>query len=132
MLIIRQEQIDTMVMGDEDEFVEFLVNHVKQEDPDLEEEYEDETLGEMVRGGIERAKSHGFTTSEDITAFVSLMFEIAPNFDEQSEIRAVLDDENTPPDQRFDKLWSPLVPEEAWDEAAEKYDENAWTYKEKA
>ncbi len=126
MLVIRQQQIDALIKGSDDEFVEFLVAHVKEEHPDLKSEYDDETLRVMVEGGIERAESHELTTAEDITAFVSIMFEIAPNFDEQSQIKAVLDDKKIPPEERLDKLWSPLVSEEAWEEAENNYNEDAW------
>lgn len=115
-------------MDNEEDFVEFLVNHIKAENPDLEKEHDDETLEKRVRGGIERAKSHDFKISQDITSFISLMFKIAPNFDEQTEIKAVLDDETTPPDERFEQLEPPLVPDTAWDEAAENYDEDAWNF----
>lgn len=132
MLVIRQEQIDALIMGDEDEFVEFLVKHIKDEDPELEKERDDETLREMVRGGIRRAKSHELSTSEDLTAFVSIMFEIAPNFDEQAEIKAVLKDEKTPPNERIEKLWTPLVTDESWEEAEKNYNYDAWTLQSKS
>lgn len=128
MLIIRQKQIDVIAMGDEDDFVKMLITEAKAEKPDLEEKYDDESLGKMVRGAIEKAESYGFAFSQDITKFVMKMFKVAPNFDEQAEIKAVLDDENTPPDQRFDKLESPLVSDTAWDEAVENYDEDAWNF----
>jgi hypothetical protein len=54
------------------------------------------------------------------------MFETAPNFDEQPAIKAVLDDQNFAPSERFERLWSPLVSEQAWEEAAKNYNENAW------
>jgi hypothetical protein len=129
MLVIRQEQIDVLIKGTDEEFVEFLVDHVKKEDPELNSEYDDEKLREMVRGGIKRAESHGFTTAEDITAFISIMFEIAPNFDEQPDIKKVLDDENFSPKDRLERLWSPLVTEQNWEEASDIYDEAAWGYK---
>jgi hypothetical protein len=107
MLVIRQEQIDTLIKGTDEEFVEFLVGHVKEEFPEKTAARDDETLREMVRGGIRRAESHGFKTAEDTTAFISIMFEIAPNFDDQPPIREVLD-------------------EEAWAEAEKNYNEKAW------
>jgi len=127
VLVIRQEQIDTFIKGSDEEFVEFLVNHVKEEHPDLESEYDEAVLREMVKGGIKRAESHNLKTAGDLTAFVSIMFEIAPNFDEQSQIKAVLDDEKFPPEDRIERLWSPLVTDEAWEEAENNYNENAWT-----
>ncbi|MBS1794068.1 MAG: hypothetical protein JSS81_09455 [Acidobacteria bacterium] len=126
MLVIRQQQIDALIKGTDEEFVEFLANHAREEFPEKTAERDDETLREMARGGIRRAESHGFATAEDITAFFSVMMEIAPNFDEQPAIRAVLDDEQFEPAMRLERLWSPLVPEAAWEEAEKNYNENAW------
>ncbi|HEY0459048.1 MAG TPA: hypothetical protein VGC97_07815 [Pyrinomonadaceae bacterium] len=126
MLVIRQQQIDALIKGSDEEFVDFLVEHVCEEFPEKTAERDDETLRTMVRGGIRRAERHGFTTAEDTTAFISIMFEIAPNFDEQPQIKPVLDDRNFAPGDRFERLWSPLVPDEAWEEAENNYSENAW------
>src|SRR5215213_5083858 len=126
MLVIRQEQIDALIKGSDEEFVECLVGHVREEFPEKTGERDDETLRAMVKGGIERAENHGFTTAEDITSFISIMFEIAPNFDEQPQIRAVLDDEKFAPEDRIERLWSPLVTDENWEEAENNYNENAW------
>lgn len=126
MLVIRQEQMDTLIKGTDEEFVDFLVEHVKEQEPELEEEYDDESLREWVRVGLKRAESHGFQTAADLTAFVSLMFRIAPNFDEQPDIKAVFDDRGIPREQCFERLESPAFPKKAWLEAEENYDENAW------
>lgn len=126
MLVIRQEQINTLIMGDDERFVESLIKQAKRENPEIESKYNDETLREMVRGGINRAKSHNLKNADDITGFVSTMFKVAPNFDEQPEIKAILEDEKTPPDERFEKIRSNLVSEEAWKEAKNNYDEKAW------
>lgn len=126
MLVIRQKQIDTLIKKSDEEFVEFLAAHVKEEYPNKSSEYDEETLRAIVRSGIERAESHDIRAAEDITAFISVMFEIAPNFDEQPQIKAVLDDENFPPGDRIDRLGSPAVSEEAWNEAEENYNEDAW------
>ena len=126
MLVIRQEQMDALIKGSNEEFVEFLVGHVKERNPNLEDQYDDETLRRMVKIGIERAESRDFTRAEDITIYVSLMFKFAPNFDEQSDIKAVFEDANIPPEERFDKLESPVFPKKAWREARKNYEKNAW------
>lgn len=126
MLVIRQKQIDALIKGTDEEFVEFLVEHVKEEFPEKVVERDEETLRTMVRGGVRRAESHGFTTAEDITAFISIMFEIAPNFDEQPSIKSVLNDKNFAPEDRIERLWSPLVTEEEWEAAEKNYNEKAW------
>jgi hypothetical protein len=126
MLVIRQEQIDALIKGSDEEFVEFLVGHVREEFPEKTAERDEETLRTMVKGGIRRAESHEFRTAEDQTAFISIMFEIAPNFDEQPQIKTVLDDEQFAPKDRLERLWSPVVTEEAWEEAEKNYNEDAW------
>jgi hypothetical protein len=126
MLVIRQQQIDTLIKGSDEEFIEFLVAHVKEEQPDLVTEYDDETLRVMVKGGIRRAESHDLTTAEDITAFISIMFEISPNFDEQPQIKAVLNDDKFEPEARIERLWSSVVTEDDWEEADKNYNKDAW------
>ena len=79
----------------------------------------------MLEIGIARAKSHGLTGAEDIAAFIAVMFEIAPRFDEQTEIRQVLTDDRFPPNVRLDQLFM-LVPDEVWIEASKKYDDSFW------
>jgi hypothetical protein len=128
MLIIRQEQIDTLIKGTDEEWVEFLLNHVKSEDPELQEKHSDDELRRMVKSGIKRSERHGMTSAENQSAFISVMFKIAPNFDEQPEIKEVLDDERYPPAHRLQNLWSPAVPDEAWDRALEARDEHAWQF----
>lgn len=126
MLVIRQAQIDAMIKGTDEEFETFLMNHARDEFPEKTEDIDDENLRSMVRSGIKRAESHGFTTAEDITAFISIMFEVAPNFDEQPKIREVLGDTRFTPRDRFEILWSPAVTEENWEEAAQNSNDEAW------
>ena len=79
----------------------------------------------MVKIGIERAKRHELERFEEIAAFVGVMFEIAPNFDEQEEIKMVLADTNFPASARFASLWE-RVSEEAWNTAEQEYNLNVW------
>ena len=53
------------------------------------------------------------------------MFEIAPNFDEQPEINKCLRDESVRAEERLDMLFR-RVSDEAWVEAEEDYDHEAW------
>lgn len=113
-------------MGSAEEFVEFLMRRVKEEHPEIKLKRDDKMLRKMVKNGIERAKSHDFSNAEDLEAFVLTMFAVAPNFDEQSQIKAVLDDERIAPDERIGRAKSPLVADAAWEAAKNNYDENAW------
>lgn len=132
MLVIREEQIDALLLGDEERLIGTIIIRITREDPELAEKNDDETLRKKVRSGIERARGHGFESARDISDFVSLMFEVAPNFDEQPEIKRVLDDKGVPPGERLEKARSTLVPETAWEEARENYDERAWRLEDEA
>jgi len=126
VLVIRQEQMDTLIKGTDEEWVETLLKETKESDPDISKKYDDDALRRMVRTAIKKAERYGFTPAKDQASFVSIMFEVAPNFDEQDEIRSVLMEDNLKPSFRLQKLWSNAVPEEVWDKAEENYNEDAW------
>jgi hypothetical protein len=103
-----------------------LVWHIKTTHSESVSKRDDETLKKMVRSGVKKAESHHLTSVEDTKAFISMMFEVAPNFDEQAEIKAVLDDEKVSPAERIEKLKLLLVSEKVREEAKNNYDEKAW------
>ena len=125
MLIIREEQIQHFIAADEEQLVEVIREAIRPINPERVADYDDEKLGKMIRTGIERAKSHDLTRSEDIAAFVALMFEIAPKFDEQEEIKAILNDTMFPPDERLYQLFE-RVSDGAWEEAEKLYEDTFW------
>jgi hypothetical protein len=84
------------------------------------------TLLEMVRGGIARARTHGLSYESSLAAFLALMIEAAPNFDEYPRVRQILTDESVPPNGRLDQLLNQAVLEECWAEIKKNYDVAAW------
>ena len=52
-----------------------------------------ETLETMIRTGLARARTHGFTSEADLAGFVAVMLETAPNFDDHPLLRRGLRDE---------------------------------------
>ncbi len=119
--------MDTLIKGSDQEWIDFLVDHIKKEDPEIVNEYDDDSLRKMVRVAINKSNRYGFTTANDQSAFVSIMFEIAPNFDDQPEIRAVLLEDKLPTSMRLEKLWSDAIPDDIWEQSRDRYDEAAWT-----
>ena len=117
--------MDAFGWRDEDEFVRYVMKHIREESPERVLGYADDYFEEMVRNGLARARSHGFSEAEDLMAFVAVMFEIAPNFDEQPNIKKVLDDQAIPSEKRFEQLWE-LTSDEDWEEAADNCREEAW------
>ncbi len=125
MLIIREEQIQHFIAADEDQLVRLIGQIVCEANAERTTDYEDKTLAEMVKIGIERAKHHDLQNAEDISAFVAVMFEIAPNFDEQEQIKAVLADTNFQPAERFFQLFE-RVSDEDWKIAENLYNADIW------
>ena len=126
MLIVRQEQFEAIIKGTEEDFVNYLFDFVQSNHTEAAAKRDDKILREMIRGGIKRAASHQITKVEDTQNFIAKMFEIAPNFDEQAEIKAVLDEQNISPDKRIEKLQSPVISDDVWEKAKSNYKENAW------
>lgn len=85
-----------------------------------------ETLRAMVRGGVARARVHGLSYESSLAAFLAVMIEAAPNFDDHPRVRQVLADESVPPDARLDQLFDQTVLAESWAEIKESYDAAAW------
>lgn len=122
---IPQKQWDHLLQQDSDTFVDTIIEFLDLESPELVEDIPRDSLREMVANGVIRARGHGYHTDEDLMAFVAVMFEIAPNFDEHPEIRKALRDETVPMEERFDSIFD-RVRHQAWDEAELSYDPDAW------
>ncbi|MDQ3684472.1 MAG: hypothetical protein M3430_02560 [Acidobacteriota bacterium] len=125
MLKIRPEQIEVFQPQAEVAFIERLMAHLRQEHASVVGRLPDDVLKDMVESGLTRARQYGLTWESNLTAFVALMFEVAPNFDEHPLIQRILTDENVPPDDRIDVLIERTT-EQNWEAAKEGYDADAW------
>jgi hypothetical protein len=125
MLVIRREQIQEFIARDETELTDVVREAVREANGDRIRDYGDDELDAMLRIGIGRAKSHDLTCAEDIAPFVAIMFEIAPRFNEQTDIRKVLEDTKFPPDIRLEQLFT-CVDDAAWIEAGRLYEDSFW------
>lgn len=88
----------------------------------------EETLLELVRNAVARAREYGFRTESGLAAFVVIMFEAAPNFDAHPLIRRVLKDAETTPDARLERILEETS-EENWEAVKQNYDAGAWGLK---
>lgn len=135
-LSIRAEQMVVIEAVAQENFVQRTVVHLLEEYPkavvrlpDDEkftvEELPEETLEELVRVGIERARSHNLTFESAIAAFTAVMFEVSPNFDGHRLCQVLLNDEDVEPNNRLDELLNVLT-EKNWESIKEDYDPKAW------
>jgi TRAP-type mannitol/chloroaromatic compound transport system substrate-binding protein len=125
MLVIKQTQIQYFIAANDDELTKIVTEAARAANAERLAEYDDETVTEMIKLGIRRARAHNFERAEIIAAFVAVMLEIAPNFDEEEQIKLALSDANFPPDERFFLLFE-RVSDESWQAAENLYDARVW------
>lgn len=135
MLTIRDEQMEVFQPVAEAAFERELVEHLRGKYKDTPvhlpartiplSQIRDETMLRMVRDGIARGREYGISGSAALAAFVSLMFVIAPNFDDHPPIQNVLKDDKIRPDDRVDQLAERIAGED-WEVAKLGYDATAW------
>lgn len=122
---IRAEQLEAFRPRADELLAARVVEHLRENHPEEVGRLPDDVLAEMVSNGLARARRYGLTLESSLTAFVVLMFVVAPNFDEHPLIRHVLTDESEPPDRRVDAL-AERISEANWEEAERRYDPGAW------
>jgi hypothetical protein len=139
MLKIRPEQSEAFQPVAEAAFVAEVVDYLRKTRPQevvrlpggptTIAEIPDEILSVMVRGGIARARDYGITSSSALAGFVSLMFISAPNFDDHPLLKRALQDNDTDPNSRLEKLIQDST-EQNWEAVRQAYDASAWGLKE--
>lgn len=78
----------------------------------------DDVLRNAIRAGLKRARAHGLSDHRSLVEYVLVMFEIAPNFDQQPVLAQVLSDPRLPTEERWEKIFEEDY-DDAWHQAAE-------------
>jgi hypothetical protein len=135
MLRIRPAQRNVFQSVFDADFVRRVARHLREHRPDVLVRFPDArrriknlpdaTLERLIALSLSRARSYGMKLEAGIASFISLMFVIAPNFDDHPLIKFVMTNRNVPPDERVDELIEQLA-DETWAEAAKLYDPGAW------
>jgi len=125
MLILRRAQIEEFIAPDEKELTSVVSGAIRAANGARVSGYSDKQLAAMVEKGIERARARGLTFAEDIAAFVAIMFEVAPRFDEQPQINGMLEDKTLPLNLNLELIFA-RGPEDAWADAQKKYEDSFW------
>jgi|SRR5579871_778576 len=102
-----------------------LAEHLRENHGNLVKAFPDNILIELVRRGIARGRCYKLLAEKDLTAFVAIMFEIAPNFDSHPHIHHVLTDRRLSSVAKMDVLFK-RVPDAIWEEAKRSCDLMAW------
>jgi hypothetical protein len=126
MLAVTQAQFEAFQPLADRAYIEQLAQSIKRRHPEAVEGLSEEALLRRVCVGLGRARSYGLTEDWALSAFVGIMFLVAPNFDQQPGIHRVLTDRTVAADDRLNVMWDETS-EADWDEAKNAYDEGAWT-----
>ncbi len=135
-LSIRPEQKSVIEVVAQENFVRRIAAHLLEEYPAAVvtlpgdekfavAELPEETLHELIRTGIARARRYEMTFESSISAFTAVMFEVAPNFDTHRLCQVLLNDAEVAPNDRLDELLNVLT-EKNWESIKAEYDPNAW------
>jgi len=122
---IREAQIQQLTSDPQRDFIERLAAAVREIQPETVSELDHDELIEYVSSGVDRAESHGLVMEDAIGTFVGWMFEFAPNFDLQRNIKTMLEYPGLTPEERLD-LVAQAATEQDWSEAEAIYDDDAW------
>lgn len=129
MLVVGDRQYVTLLQADANGFIAHALRSVAETMPDELRGIPIHLAWGMAETAIARARGHGLSSDNDILGFVHVMFEIAPNFDQEPTLRMFLSNSRQTPSQRWQALFAG-TPEldAAWEHAALPgfYDERAW------
>lgn len=105
MRILRW-QMNSLLQANEQEWPTFIASAVKDSYPmspifDLDEDAQLVTIADLC----DRARANDLQTDAEILAFVLLMHELAPDFDQHPYIRAILDAAGRPIAERWERLF---------------------------
>lgn len=104
MLLIRKEQMQIFGERADRLFVCSVAELLRSKHADLVEDLTGDELTKRVAYGIRKAKRHGLTWQSNLSAFVILMFTVAPNFDELKLFNLYFSKQGIHPNLKMKKL----------------------------
>lgn len=117
MLVIREQQLDTLQENAEADFITRIMIHLRENQDAETYELEDAELERRVKIGVEKAREYDLTWEKPIVFFVRVMFTISPNFDRQWSIQTILTDIYEEPNEKMDFV-TEYATDDDWEEAA--------------
>ena len=104
---------------DQEDLLEHIIDYLCEEQAEAVAGLSDAEIKKRALLAIRRAERYELDQPEAITAFASLMFLVAPDFDVQPNIAKALADTDVPAALRLTEIFQ-KTSEKDWDEAAEK------------
>ena len=125
MLYIREEQMEVFLQQAERNFISSVVENLRTDHAKIVQDIPEDKLYKRVEYGIRCAREYGLTWKNNFGAFVTLMFEIAPDFDRFPAFQKFLTDESVPPNERMGVLLRETTNVD-WQNAQKASAPNSW------
>lgn len=125
MMRLGPEHIEALRPQSERAFAYEILDFMHNRHPELLAGMPEEAVLDRIVAGVKRAKHYGFTRHRSYAAFIVIMFEIAPNFDDHPRIKAALTNPGIPPDYRIGSF-EDATTERDWVEAEALNYPKAW------
>jgi len=116
MLKIRPQQFEVFQQQAEHQFAQKLQHALAKKYPQLLSRFPDEIQLAIIGNMIDRAKRWGIDWKSSLVAFAELMVVIAPNFDQQADIRKCLENNEEHINQTIKSI-TDHVPKTSWAQA---------------
>ena len=126
MLTVRAAQRAAFIDARVPELAEAIEIYLRLQHADALAGMDDALVTLRVGIGVRRARGWGFDSLFGIGLFVALMFEVAPDFDTDRRIAAILADPLRPLNERLEALDTALSAEH-WQQLAACARASAWT-----
>lgn len=104
---------------DQEDLLEHIIDYLCEEQAEAVSDLSDAEIRRRAMLAIRRAERYELEQPEAITAFASLMFLVAPDFDTQPNIAKALADTDIPAALRLTQIFE-KTSEADWSEAAER------------
>ena len=122
---LRPEHLQAFAGQQERVVADEVHGFLAAEMPEVVEGMNAKTLEGMIDWGLVSARAYGLTRLADLSTFVALMFDVAPNFHLQPAIHRILTDPARPPERRLHNAIA-CSKEEDWEAAEAAYDWTGW------
>lgn len=101
---LHSHHMEALQTAADRKFVVWLLAELRKEFPEETDRLSEDRLKRRVAYGMSRAEKYGVESNFGITAFVSIMVSVAPNFDEHQPIRDILKEKDVIADTRMQRV----------------------------
>ena len=118
------DQLNAPFEQDPDLMIAAVVNWWGENFPEAPLEFTLEHLGVLAQAAVVRARGYGITHQPQVCAFASLMWLYGPNFDDVPKMKKILTSDSDQ-EAKIEALYT-RIPEQLWQKASDRRDENRW------